>query len=362
MKKAIYAMLFLIAGLVAYLAFAPVPIVPASWDAPENPGFVDDFAPNTALANLERISVGDYLGPEDATALDGKIYATSQTGDITRIDPASGSVESIANTGGVPLGIEAYEGLLYVADAHKGLLSVSPSGEVQVLSDTVDGTSIDYADDLDIGADGTIYFTDASTKFGAKAHGTTMAASLLEIMESRGTGRVLAFNPRSKQTRIVADGLVFPNGLAIHPDGSLLVNETGRYRVLKINPVTGAMSEWIANMPGLPDNINPGPALSTGEPTFFLGLISPRSDWLDANASKPGARKVAMRLPPAMRPKAVAYGHIVQLDANGTVLRTFQDPSGAYHDATGAIVHNGILFVTSLHEDALAHMPYPVIN
>lgn len=357
MKKAIYAMLVLIAGLVAYLAFAPVPITPAAWDAPDNPGYVGDFETNNLLAGLERIPVGPSVGPEDATALDGALFATSQIGDITRINPATGEVTVIANTGGVPLGIEAYEGVLYVADAHKGLVAVTPAGVVTVLTDTVDGSPINYADDLDIGPDGTIYFTDASTKFGAKDNGSTMAASLMEIMESEGTGRVLAYNPRSKQTRVVAQGLVFPNGLAMHPDGSLLVNETGRYRVLKMNPTTGAMSDWIANMPGFPDNINPGP-----NGTFLLGLISPRSDFLDDMSAKPGARKVAMRLPASMRPKAVAYGHIVQLDANGRVLRTLQDPAGAYHDATGAIVHDGILYVTSLHEDALAHMPYPALN
>ena len=362
MKKAIYAMLVLIAALVTYLAFAPVPIAPIAWEAPDNPGYVGAFQANNRLAELQRIDVGKSVGPEDVTAWDGALYATSQTGDITRIDPVTRTVTVIANTGGVPLGIEARDGVLYVADAHLGLLSVTLTGEVRVLTDTVDGSTIDYADDLDIGADGTIYFTDASTKFGAKDHGSTMAASLLEIMESRGTGRVLAYNPRSKQTRLVAEGLVFPNGLALHPDGSLLVNETGRYRVLKINPTTGAMSDWIANMPGFPDNINPGPSTRNGAPTYLLGLISPRSDWLDANAVKPGARKVALRLPPSMRPKAVPYGHIVQLDANGRVLRTFQDPDGAYHDATGAIVHNGVIYVSSLHEDALAFMAYPDLN
>jgi len=148
-------------------------------------------------------------------------------------------------------------------------------------------------------------------------------------MESKGTGRVVAYDPRTQQSRVIAKGLVFPNGVAMHPDGSVLVNETGRYRTLKIDPGT-----------------------------FLLGLISPRSEWLDANAAKPGARKFAMRLPASMRPKAVPYVHIVQLNADGEVLRTLQDPSGAYHEATGAIVHDGQLYVTSLLETDLARRPY----
>jgi len=365
MKKFLIGLIVLLGLGALYLTLAPVPIEPENWDAPENAGYVGDFAPNTDLANLERIDLSESPGPEDAVALDEAIYSeemngiyvTSQVGDISRIDPKTGKVNIIANTGGVPLGIEAHQGILYIADAHKGLLSLSPFGVLSTETNSVDGTSIDYTDDLDISAAGIIYFSDASTKFGAKDHGSTMAASLLEIMESRGTGRVLAYNPRTGGTRVVVDGLVFPNGVAMHPDGDILVNETGRYRVLKINPETGAMTDWIANLPGFPDNINRGP-----DGTFLLGLISPRSDWLDANASKPAMRKLAMRLPPSMRPKAEHYGHIVQLDADGNVLRTFQDPDGAYHDATGAIVHDGMLYVTSLHEDALARMPYPELN
>jgi sugar lactone lactonase YvrE len=349
MKKLSLALILGVIILLGYLGFAPVPINPITWDAPQNEGYVGAFKVNTDLADLERISVGESIGPEDVAELNGKLYATSQTGDITRIYPETKQIEIVANTGGVPLGIEASDGVLYIADAHKGLLSLTESGALKTLTDEVDGTPILYADDLDIAENGVIYFSDASTKFGAKANGTTMAASLLEIIESRGTGRILAYDPRTKQTSTIAKGLVFPNGVAMHPDGSVLVNETGRYRVLKIDPATGRMTEWISNLPGFPDNINPGPNGS-----YFLGLISPRSEWLDENATSPAMRKLAMRLPPSMRPKAEHYGHIVQLDQNGTVLRTFQDPDGAYHDATGAIYYDGYLYVTSLHEDSLA--------
>jgi sugar lactone lactonase YvrE len=359
MKKILLGIGLPLAGLIGYLGFAPVPIAPVVWDAPQNAGFVGDFLPNTDLANLERISVGTSIGPEDAAEMGGMIYATSQKGDITRINPVTKSVEVVANTGGVPLGIEAYDGVVYIADAHMGLLSLTEGGQLKTLSDEVDGTPIEYADDLDIADNGVIYFSDASTKFGAADNGTTMQASLLEIMESQGTGRLLAYDMRTRQTRTVAGGLVFPNGVAMHPDGSVLVNETGRYRTLKIDPETGRMTDWINNLPGFPDNINPGPALPTGEPSYFLGIISPRSDWLDENAGKPAMRKLAMRLPPALRPKAEHYGHIVQLDSKGRVLRSFQDPAGAYHDATGAIVHDGYLYVTSLHETDLARRPYP---
>ena len=52
-------------------------------------------------------------------------------------------------------------------------------------------------------------FSDASTKFGAKANGGTYAASLLDIMEHGGHGRLLVYNPEDQTTKILMQGLNF---------------------------------------------------------------------------------------------------------------------------------------------------------
>jgi sugar lactone lactonase YvrE len=355
MFKKIIIALFLLLGLAAlYLMFWPVSVDPAAWDAPVNRGYVGDFAPNTELANLERLSIGDLHGPEDVVAQetpDGlRLYVSSQEGKILVLDPATNTPADFADTQGSALGMEMDSaGNLIIADAYKGLLSVSPDGQVTTLTDTVDGSPILYADDLDIADDGVIYFSDASTKFGAEASGSTMAGSLLEIMEHRRTGRLLAYDPATKTTRVVADNFSFSNGVAMHPDGDVLLVETGEYRVHKINPQTGVQSIFIDNLPGFPDNINRGP-----DGTLLLGLISQRSDWLDENAKNVAMRKLAMRLPASMRPKAVSYGLIVHLAADGSVIQTWQDPSRAYPQATGAIIHDGHIYVSSLSAENLA--------
>lgn len=352
----------ILAGIgVAYLALWPVPIEPQTWDAPDNAGYVDDFTPNTALTALQTIPLGDYPGPEDIVIMDGDIYAASNTGAITKIDFEAGTVTKIAATNGKPLGMEpAPNGGIYVADAYKGLLHVAMDGTVTTLTDTVNGTPIAYADDLDIGADGIVYFSDASTKFGAKASGSTMDASLLEIMEQGRTGRLLAYNPSDQSTRIISDGFSFSNGVAmepVHDDGreSVLLNETGRYRVLRVwvsGPRAGEHDIIIDNLPGFPDNINPA-----GDGTYWVGLISPRSQWLDDNSAKPKARKIAMRLPASMRPKAENYGHIIRINAAGDVLETRQDPDGGYPQVTGAIPgDDGYLYLTSLTAPDLARV------
>jgi len=349
MKKILFGFVGFIILAAAYLAFWPVPINPVVWDAPVNQGYVGDFAPNDDLANLERLSIGDIHGPEDVVAANGKLYVSSQEGKIIEIDPASNTHREFADTKGSALGMEMdAEGNLIVADAFRGLLSIAPDGAVTLLTNEVNGTPIAYADDLDMSDDGTIYFSDASTKFGAESIGNTLSASLLEIVEQGQTGRLLAYDPTTQDTHIVATGFSFSNGVALTEAGDILMNETGRYRVYKISP-DGQKTVIMDNLPGFPDNINRGPKLADGTETFLLGIISKRSDWLDKNAGNPGARKLAMRLPASMRAKSVSYGLIVQIDGEGNVLRTWQDPSAGYPQATGAIIaDDGYMYVSSL--------------
>ena len=355
MKKLILSVLGVIALVAAYLLFWPVPIDPIAWQPQINRGYVGDFKPNTELANLERLSIGGIHGPEDIAIKDGFAYVSSQEGKIIRINLATLAAETFADTTGSALGLEFNaEGHLIVADAYRGLLSIDSSGIVTTLTDTVDGSPILYADDLDIAEDGVIYFSDASTKFGAEAAGSTLAGSLLEILEHRRTGRLLAYDPASKTTRTVRDGYSFSNGVAMHPDGDVLVNETGEYRMLKVNPQTGEQTVFIDNLPGFPDNINAGPG-----GTFLLGIVSKRSDWIDENAGNIMARKIAMRLPESMRAGAENYGLIVHLAADGSVIRTWQDPDAGYPATTGAIVHDGYLYVSSLTAHDLGRKKLP---
>lgn len=357
MKTALIVIFGVVGVLLAYLLLWPVPVAPVAWEALDDQGYVGDYAANTDLAGLSLLDLAPHHGPEDIVALpDGRLLTATQEGYILTVDPATGTVDILADTGGVPLGLEMdpTTNRLIVADAHKGLVSVGLDGSVEVLTDSVDGTPILYADDLDIADDGVIYFSDASTKFGAEANGSTMAASLLELMESDGTGRLLAYDPATTETRIVADGFVFSNGIAIAPDGDILMNVTGRYQVLKINPDTGESRVLIDNLPGFPDNINRGP-----NDSFFVGIVSPRSEWLDKNSGNVLARKIAMRLPTSMRPQAQAYGLILQIDADGNVLRTWHDPQGGYATPTGAVLVGDRLYITSLLSPTLGYRAYP---
>lgn len=344
-------------ALLVYLALWPVPVEPVAWEAPPNPGYTGEFALNDRLAGAQYIDLGGESGPEDVVlAADGTLLAAMHGGKILRIDPASGAVSPFADTGGRPLGLEfGPDGVLYVADAYLGLMSVSQQGEVKLIADrTSDGSPILYADDLDIAADGRIYFSDASTRFAARQAGGTLDSSILDLIEHSSNGRVLVHDPASGETRVFADGLNFANGVALSADDRFLfVVETGMYRVLRYalggdGPAQG--EEVLAALPGFPDNINPA-----GDDSFWVGLVSPRNDMMDGLSQNPFLRKVVVRLPAFMRPAPTRHGFILRMDDAGRVLETLQDPAGGYALTTGAVsLPDGRIAVSSLSEPRLA--------
>jgi len=357
-KKIVFLFIFVVLLGLGYLTLWPVPINPVAWDAPKSAGYTGDFDPNMKLVGLKTLAIGEHHGPEDvAGRIEDErmiIYTSTQSGDIIRIDPHTNEHSVFANTGGVALGLQfAPDGILggnlIVADAHKGLLSIDGSGTVTVLTDKTDeGSPILFADELAIAADGKIYFSDASTKFGAKAAGSTLAGSLLEIMEHGSTGRVLVYNPADGSTKTVADNMSFPNGIAMCPDDAcILIAETGTYSIKRLwlkSLKSGTMDTIIDNLPGFPDNINKGQ-----DGRYWIGLTSPRSEALDNLSAKPFMRKVVQRLPTSLRPKAVNYGFVFAVDMNGKVLAQYQDPSGSYPLTTGATEPgDGWLYIGSL--------------
>lgn len=350
MKKIIVSSVVLLVG---YLAFWPVDIEPVAWKAPDNQGYTGAFSQNQQLSQVNRIELNGDIGPEDL-ALDakGQVYFSLLSGDIKYLDK-QGQIQPWVNTGGRPLGIEFdKQGNLLVADAIKGLLSVSAQGDITTLVDSVDGVAVNYADDVDVASNGNIYFSDASTKFHAKDHGT-YGASLLDINEHGGHGRIIEYNPNTKVSTVLANDINFANGVALsHDEQHVLFNETGSYRVLRLalnGELRGTLDVLIDNLPGFPDNLARG-----GNGLYWLGLVSPRSKPLDMMSNSPSLRKVVQRLPAFMRPKAQHFGHIIAINDAGEVVYNLQDPLGMYGQTTGALEVGDKLYVSSLHETALA--------
>ncbi len=295
-KSILRLLAVLLVIVLLYLLLWPVPIAPVAWTPPTAPSLTGPYQTNNLLAKTERLSLGNDgaspgagFAPEDV-ALDsgGRIYAGLDDGRIMRLQADGTQPEIFSNTNGRPLGLAFdREGNLIVADALKGLVSIATNGVMSVLTTAAEGMTLVCTNDLDVAADGTIYFTEASSKFPL----TNFTA---DILEHGGNGSFLAYDQKTKTTRTLLRDLSFANGVAISPDQSFaLVVETGAYRIHRIwinGPRHGQSEVFIDNLPGFPDGIS-----SNGKDKFWLALVTPRNALLDKLLPHPFARKIIAR-------------------------------------------------------------------
>jgi sugar lactone lactonase YvrE len=343
-----------IAGFILYLLLWPVEIDPVAWTPPKAPVASGVFAVNDRLGQVEKLAEG-YIGPESvAIGSDGDLYTGLFDGRILRISPDGTIIEVFARAR-EPLGMEFdADGNLIVADATLGLISVDETGNITTLTKQVNGTPINFADDLAIASDGKVYFSDASTKF-------TKLEFFSDIFEHRPNGRLLVFEPDTGETRLLLDELYFPNGVALGPDESfLLFNETSMYRISRYwltGANAGQVDNFIDNLPGFPDNIT-----FDGEDTYWVALAGgPKSRaTLDPLLPTPFLRKVLWRLPWLFSATSTGEGYVLGLDLNGNVKHNLQDPTGeAYSDTTSAIEDSGMLYIGSYSGDGVGRIPVP---
>lgn len=346
----------------AYLLFWPTGVHPVAWQPQPSPGHSGPHARNERLADLRLLPLPAGVGPEHiARGPDGLMYTALSNGHIVRLRRDGSGFEQVADTGGRVLGFDFdREGNLIAADAYKGLLRVSPKGEVSLITRQVSDTDpIVFADAVAVAADGRIYFTEASHRFQPGPWGDPMAVSLAEILEQRGNGRVLVHDPATHTTEVIATGLVFANGIVVAEDGqSLLVAETGRYRIWRIPMaareldvrVPGQAAQVVLdNLPAFPDNLTRGEG-----GRYWVGLPKPRSALADALAPWPFLRAASFRLPHFMLPVPKPYGHALAFNEQGQILADLQDPSGRYPEVTGITEVQGTLYVHSLVAPAFA--------
>lgn len=135
---------------------------------------------------------------------------------------------AVAHTGGRPLGLQPLPGgELLVCDARRGLLRIDPrDGTVQVLADEVAGGPLRFCSNVTTAADGTVYFTVSSRRYG-------LDEWLGDFLEHTGTGQLLRLRPHGTP-EVLLEGLQFANGVALAPDESFLaVAESGAYRLTR---------------------------------------------------------------------------------------------------------------------------------
>jgi len=288
-------------------------------------------------------------GAEDvAVAPDGTVYTGTEDGQIFRLGQDGSRVESIANTGGRPLGIEIDgDGRLLVCDARQGLLRVdAATGAIETVTDSVLGQRMKFCNNAAIAGDGTVYFSDTSTHYGIDQWKRDM-------VENTRTGRLMRLGTDGSIT-VLLDGLSFANGVALPSDESFVaVAETAARTVVRLwltGERAGQRDFLATDLPGYPDNIARG-----SDGLIWVTIASPIDPLVGVLHRSPMfLRRAVTAIPESMQPKPKRTVRVQAYDVAGTLVHDLDLHDDGYHMVTGVREFEGRVWLGSLHEPAVA--------
>lgn len=282
-------------------------------------------------------------GPDE-----GAVFTGTADGTIWRIRPDTGAVEKVANTGGRPLGLEIDpDGRLVVCDAELGLLRVDlATGAVEPLVDSVDGVRMVFCNNAAVASDGTIWFSDSSTKFGIDRWKD-------DFVQNTTTGRLLRRDPDGTLA-VVLDGLRFSNGVALSKaEDFVAVAECAGRTVVRLwlaGERAGQRDHLCQDLPGYPDNIARG-----SDGLIWVTIASPRDPLVERLQRGPvWLRRQVTRIPEKLQPKPKRTVRVQAYDDAGTLVHDVDVTTGDYHMVTGVREHDGRVWMGSLEEPAVA--------
>jgi sugar lactone lactonase YvrE len=282
----------------------------------------------------------------------GAVFTGTEDGSIFRISHDGRKVDRVARTGGRPLGIEIdLDGRLLVCDAHRGVLRVDTgTGGVEQVTDSVAGRRMVFCNNAAIAADGTVWFSDSSTKYGVEKWKD-------DFVQHTRTGRLLRMAPDGS-IEVVLDGLAFANGVALSKDEDFVaVAETGARTVVRrwLTGNRAGMRDLLCqNLPGYPDNIARG-----SDGLIWVTIASPRDPLVERLQTGPvPLRKAVTRIPERLQPKPKQTVRVQAYDDQGTLVHDVDvrpaEHGASYHMVTGVREHDGRVWMGSLHEPAVA--------
>lgn len=340
----------------------PSPIDPEPYISEGPPPALDGpLAVNTRLQRGRRLFSGQLKGPESFTAdQNGNIYTGTVDGKLWRISndsltfitqmgrniPECGTSMDYEPVCGRPHGLRLdRDGQLIVADSYQGLFKVDPwTGEKTLLHSSkegADGVAFGFLNGLEISKNGSVFFTDSSSKWGRRH-------VRYEVLETNRLGRLLSFDPVTGRVRTLLDSLHMPNGFAFSPDEDfLLLAETSIGHIIKFwlkGPKAGTKEVVLNNMIGYPDNIR-----LSDRGTFLVGITTIRfrrrllPPFLDLIGPYPAVKRFIVKLVPlswynVLLPK---YGLILELGPDGEVMDSLHDPTGSLTWAVSDVFQQG---------------------
>ena len=286
-------------------------------------------------------------GPDE-----GSVFTGTADGTIYRVSPDGDSVVEVARTAGRPLGLEIdLDGRLLVCDAHRGLLRVDTrNGGVEAVTGEVDGQPMKFCNNAAIASDGTVWFSDSSTKYGIEKWKN-------DFVQNTRTGRLLRLDTDGS-VHVVLDGLAFANGVALSKNEDFVcVAETAARTVVRrwLTGNRAGMRDLLAsNLPGYPDNIARG-----SDGLIWVTIASPRDPVVERLQTAPlRVRKLVTAIPDRFQPQPKQTVRVQAYDDEGRLVHDIDvDPTTqkrGYHMVTGVREHDGRVWLGSLEEAAVA--------
>lgn len=323
------------------------------------------FAINNALSKASPIGQGKLDGPEDVI-FDSKdnLYTGSRSGDIIRFSPPDYIKQDLfAHVGGQTLGMAMdKEDAIHVCVSGMGVYKVTQSRKVVKLCDQVprskfsirDDSRVRFADDLDIASDGKVYFSESTVRFDTHDWAS-------DSLEMRGNGRIICYDPKTDQSKVVLPNLIFPNGICVEGNGeSLLFAERWSGTVSRFwfaGSKKGKVDPVLPNLPGFTDNIN-----RTSDGNYYVAIIGVRTPVHDLAMEMPGFRK---RMSQRVAPDEWLYpnfngGMIIKFSPAGKILECLWDAKGGSHATLSSMAeHHGRLYLGGVFNNQIGVINLP---
>ncbi|GAA1017972.1 NHL repeat containing protein [Acrocarpospora pleiomorpha] len=201
--------------------------------------------------------------PDDLAVADEHTLLFTAGRDVLGLDRRTGRTNTVASLPGRVSALSPDGGLAAVDGG--GLYRLSGGA-----AERVGDTSFTCPTSL-VQADGQAYLTLGSAEFAADkwTH---------DLMGKGASGRLMRVDLASGRAETLADGLAWPAGVAIGPDGpsALLVTEAWRHRVLEFDVARRAARPLLANLPGYPWRLTP-----EGNGDYLLAFVALRTHLVD---------------------------------------------------------------------------------
>lgn len=288
-------------------------------------------------------------GPKDVLfAADGAVFTGLADGRLLRLAPAADKAETIAQTGGRLMGLEFLKAQeILICDAHRGLLSADiTNGRLRELASEFEGRKLTFCNNAAVAKDGTIYFSQASTRLGA-------SEANREILEHIPSGRLLRRSPEGEIDCLI-DNLQFAGGVVLSADQRyVLVAETGAARIMRYwltEEKQGQTDIFADNLPGLPDNLSLG-----SDGLIWVALAAPMTPQLQKlHGASPWIRKIVAFLLDGQPSDRKAGVQIAAYDQQGRRRYQLRGTDDKFHMATGVREQNGQVMIASINGDRIA--------